>query len=123
MPTKDVSPTPFSELEPAWMETDDQTTPAAPAGVDTLDESPPSTTSDSEDMSMVTSSLSVVEPAPDVPTERPQAATPVSIPSTPPPPSLPPAPVEAVIATPPPAVKVVIAECPPASALFDNELA
>jgi hypothetical protein len=41
VPAKDISPTPSSDPVPARMEMDDQTTPAAPVGVDTLDEPPP----------------------------------------------------------------------------------
>ena len=43
---------------------DDRTTPAAPVGVDALDKPPPPTTTDLEDVSMVTSSPSFVEPPP-----------------------------------------------------------
>ena len=134
MPVKDVSPTPSSDPEPARMEMDDQTTPATPVGVDPPDKPLPPTTTDSEDVPMVTSSLSFVEPPPtlstlivsdsssslDVPTERPPS--PASIPSTPPPPPSPPAAAVEAVIVPPPPVEVVIPECPPASALFDDEL-
>ena len=43
---------------------DDLTTPASPVGVDPLDEPPLATTTGSEDVSMVTSSPSFVEPLP-----------------------------------------------------------
>jgi len=48
----------------AMMEMDDQTAPASPVGVDPLDKPPPPTMTDSEDVSMVTSSPYFVEPPP-----------------------------------------------------------
>jgi hypothetical protein len=63
-PSEDVSPTPSPEPEPAWMETDDQTTPASTVRPDTIEESPPPpTTGDSERYQYINADVIVfVEP-------------------------------------------------------------